>query len=145
MRWPRMLLLVAVAATFAFAGKLWASALQPRSIVLPPPLPLRPTQPPPHLTAPRIVVPASPSVAAHLGLNGGPAKGPGPAGRGSGDSSTTPPPQAAGAPPVQPDGASGDASQAVPANGQGHSDGNHPRRGARGRGPRNPPAPGPPQ
>src|SRR4051812_8517394 len=117
MRWPRMLLLLAIAATFAFAGKLWASALQPRSIVLLPPLPLRPTLPPPHLTAPRIVVPASPSVAAQLGLEGGgggPAKGPVPAGRGSGDSSSpTPTVQAAGAPPVQPGGASGEASQAV--------------------------------
>jgi hypothetical protein len=64
-----MFLLVAVGATFAFAGKLWASALQPRSIVLLPQAPLFPPLPRPHLTAPRIVVPASPSVAAHLGVD----------------------------------------------------------------------------
>src|SRR3954447_18056767 len=126
MRWPRMLLLVAVAATLAFAGKLWASALQPRPLVLLPRFPLPPAPPPPHLTAPRIVVPASPSVAAHLGLNRG-GGAPVPAGRGSGDSSsTTPTVDAAGAPPVQPEAASEDASQAVPANCQGHSGGNPP-------------------
>src|SRR3954471_24883705 len=117
MRGPRMLLFVVVAGTLAFAGKLGGRGLQRRSIVLLPPLPLRPTQPPPHLTAPRIVVPDSPSVAAHLGLNRGGGV-PAPGGRGSGDNSSSTPTHAAGAPPVQSDGASGDASQAVPANGQ---------------------------
>src|SRR5436305_1415597 len=98
MRWPRMLLFVAVVATLAFAGKLWASALQPRPLVLLPRFPLRPAPPPPHLTAPRIVVPASPSVAAHLGLSvttGGRATGR-PAARGrQRKSSSQPRPQAA--------------------------------------------------
>src|SRR3954447_26188566 len=111
MRWPRMLLLVAVAATLAFAGKLWASALQPRPLVLLPRFPLRPAAPPPHLTAPRIVVPASPSVTAHLGLSvtgGGQATGRAAAGGGHEKSSSAPSTQAAGAPPVQPATASGE-------------------------------------
>ena len=70
-----MLLVVAAVATLGFAGKLWASALRPRSIVLLPRTPPLPAPPPTHLTAPRIVVPVSPSVAAHLGLNGSSGRG----------------------------------------------------------------------
>src|SRR3954469_10538657 len=95
--WPRMLLFIALAATLAFAGKLWASALQPRSIALLPPLPLRPAAPRPHLIAPRIVVPVRPSVAAHLGLSangGGAATSHGAAGGGQGKSSSAPSAQA---------------------------------------------------
>src|SRR6185312_1903143 len=77
-RWPSMLLLVAACATLAFAAKLWAAALRPRStVVLRPAPPLLPTPARPHLTAPRVVVPASPSVAAQLGISAGgrPARG----------------------------------------------------------------------
>src|SRR6185312_9703822 len=71
-RWPRMFLLVAACATLAFAGKLWAAALRPRSIVvLRPAPPSLPAPARPHLTAPRVVVPASPSVAAQLGIKSG--------------------------------------------------------------------------
>src|SRR5689334_8436925 len=99
MRWPRMLLLVAVALTLAFAARLWAATLQPRSIVVLPRPPLFSTPPPPHLTAPRIIVPASPSVAAHLGLTGsGGGHGSTVGSHSGGSSSTGPKAQTAGTP-----------------------------------------------
>src|SRR5436190_22208020 len=94
MRWLRLLLLVAAGAALFFGGELWASSLQPHSILVLPRSPLLPAPARPHLRAPRVVVPASPRVAAHFGLNdsdAGPATGQAPAGAELGDKASTAP------------------------------------------------------
>src|SRR6476660_9593166 len=137
MRWLRVLLLVAAGTALFFGGELWASALQPDSIVLVRPSPLLPAPARPHLRAPRVVVPASPSVAAQLGINSGGGsltRASATAGRKvATDASTA---QAAGAAPPQSVGDSGATAQGAMTNGQ-HGSGES-------RPPRSPPHHGPP-
>jgi hypothetical protein len=99
MRWLRLLLFVAAGTALFFGGELWASSLQPHSVLVLPRSPLLPAPSRPHLRAPRVVVPASPSVAAHFRLNGS-GGGPATVQPTAGGESSTAPTQAAGASPV---------------------------------------------